>query len=88
MRPVKVHNPGSPKTEAPPKKLIELIDRYHPEPPVIRWGLTATSDGRWALLVTVPEGTEIPLAAIEKSGGGFPIVYEAEPDEPILPQHA
>ena len=54
----------------------------------IRCGLTATDDGRWALFVTVPEDTEIPLAAVEMSGEGFPIVYEAEPDEPIRPQHS
>ena len=88
MRPVKVHIPGSPKSETPPKKLLELIDRYQPQPPVIRCGLTATVDGRWALYVTVPADTEIPLAAVEESGKGFPIVYEAEPDEPIRPQRA
>lgn len=88
MRPVKVHNPGRPKLAAPPEKLVELIDRYQPQPPVIRWGLTATSDGEWALFVTVPADTEIPLAAVEASGEGFPVVYEAEPGEPIRLQYA
>lgn len=88
MRPAKVHIPSTPKLDTPPKKLLTLIDRYQPQPPVIRWGLTATNDGRWALLVTVPADTEVPLAAVETSGEGFPVVYEAEPNEPIFPQSA
>jgi len=45
-------------------------------------GLTTTADGRWALYVTVAGDTAVPIASVESQARGFPVVYDAEPDEP------
>ena len=34
------------------------------------------------LYVTVPGETPVPISSVESQAGGFPVVYEAEPDEP------
>lgn len=85
MRPVLVHRPGQPSSPTPPERLAAIVDHFRPQPPVVRWGLTVTRDGRWALLVSVPAKTNVPLAAVESASGGFPVVYEVEPDQPIVP---
>jgi hypothetical protein len=43
-------------------------------------GITKTPDGRWALLVQVKKGTKVPLEALEGMAGGYPVLYEEEPD--------
>ena len=83
MKPVLAHIPGKPKTDAPPDKLLQLLDAFQPELPVVRWGLTTTTEGDWGLYVTVPSETEIPLPHLALLFDGYPIVYEAEPEEPI-----
>lgn len=81
MRPVRTHTPGSPTSEEPPERLVELTDRVR-HPLVRQSGLTCTADGRWAMFVTVPKETEVPIPAVEAQAAGFPVVYEAEPDTP------
>lgn len=84
MRPKKHHMPGEPSTPDPPDALIELSEKIQ-HPLVKRTGITCTTDGRWALYVTVPKNTDVPLPDLESRTGGFPVVYEAEPDEPLRP---
>jgi hypothetical protein len=84
MRPKKHHIPGEPRTPDPPDALIELSEKIQ-HPLVKRTGITCTTDGRWALYVTVPKNTDVPLPDLESRTGGFPVVYEAEPDEPLRP---
>jgi hypothetical protein len=55
----------------------------------VRWrlprgtsGISTTRDGRWALYVSVPANTEVPLHDLEAVCGGFPVVYVAAPDKP------
>jgi hypothetical protein len=82
MKPVRTHIPGPPKEEEPPKHLVDLADAVA-DPLVIQHGITTTRDGRWALYVTVPADTTVPIASVEQQAKGFPVVYEAEPDEPV-----
>jgi hypothetical protein len=84
MRPKAIHQPGKPRTDDPPAALVTLSERIT-HPLVRRTGVTVTSDGRWALYVTVPKTTDVPLPDLEARTGGFPVVYEAEPDEPLRP---
>lgn len=84
MRPVENVVAGQPDGDAP-VELTRLVDDYRPQPPVVCWGLTTTPDGRWALLVTVPAATEVPLEEVERTAGGFPVVYQVEPAEPLRP---
>ena len=81
MKPVRTHRPGRPSTPEPPKRLLEVADAVL-DPSVVSSGLTTTADGRWALFVTVPESTVVPLPAVEKQASGYPVVYEAAPSEP------
>jgi hypothetical protein len=81
MRPVRIHHPGEPSDPEPPDKLIALTETIL-DPLVRQSGVTTTTDGRWALYVTVPSDVEVPISGVEKQAGGFPVVYEAEPDEP------
>jgi hypothetical protein len=81
MKPVRTHHPGEPADPDPPEKLVELTERVC-DPCVIQTGLTTTADGRWALYVTVPADADVPIPAVEKQAGGFPVVYEAEPAQP------
>lgn len=82
--PKKAHVPGDPVTPDPPDALIALSDRIR-HPLIRRTGITTTEDGRWALYVTVPKATKVPLPDLESQTGGFPVVYEDEPDEPLRP---
>lgn len=81
MKPVRRHRPGKPSDPEPPDALIELAEALR-DPLVRQAGLTTTADGRWALYVTVPGDTAVPIASVERQAGGFPVVYEAEADEP------
>mgnify|MGYP001765867558 CR=1 FL=1 len=76
-----VHRPGPAPDTEPPPALLALADALH-DPAVVSVGITTTHDGRWALYVTVPGSTEVPLAEVERARGGFPVVYAAAPDEP------
>ena len=81
MKPVRTHRPGVPPDPEPPERLVELAERIS-DPLVVRSGVTTTTDGRWALYVTVPRDATVPVDSVESQAGGFPVVYEAEPQEP------
>ncbi len=81
MKPTHVHRPGEPSDSDPPEKLIELAEAVR-DPLVSQCGVTTTADGRWALFVTVPRDTDVPIASVERQAGEYPVVYEAEPNEP------
>jgi hypothetical protein len=81
MKPVRIHHPGAPKSAEPPDRLIELADTLQ-SPLVVQSGVTTTADGRWALYVTVPADTTVPIPGVETQASGYPVVYEAEPSEP------
>ena len=83
MKPVLIHHPGEPSDPEPPDKLIELAGAIR-DPLVRQSGVTTTADGRWALYVTVPRDTVVPIPSVESQAGKFPVVYEAEPEEPLI----
>lgn len=83
MKPVQIHSPGEPSCQGPPDRLVGLADGVR-DPLVFRTGLTTTADGRWALYVTVPADATVPIPSVEAQAGGYPVVYEAEPDSPPL----
>ena len=82
MKPVHKHLPGIPTIAEPPERLIELADSVR-DPLVVQSGVTTTADGRWALYVTVPADAPVPIPNVERQAGGYPVVYEAEPAEPV-----
>ena len=82
MKPVTSHRPGTPATAEPPDRLVALADGLT-DPQVTQCGITATSDGRWALYVTVPADTTVPIASVEHRAEGFPVVYEAALRAPV-----
>lgn len=84
MPPAHARAPCQPKEPSPPPRLAQLADTIA-HPLVRRTGLTTTSEGEWALYVTVPEGTSVPLSDLETQAAGFPVVYGTEPDEPLRP---
>lgn len=81
MKPVRTHRPGVPASPEPPDRLLVLADAVR-DPHVVQSGVTTTADGRWALYVTVPTNADVPIPAVESQAGGYPVVYEAEPEEP------
>ena len=81
MKPVRIHRPGEPTTPDPPDQLLAAANAVT-NALVAQSGVTTTADGRWALYVTVPADTSVPIADVEAQAGGFPVVYEAEPAEP------
>jgi hypothetical protein len=81
MKPVRTHSPGEPSDPEPPDELIELAEGVD-DPLVRQSGVTTTADGRWALYVTVPRNAAVPIPSVETQAGKYPVVYEAEPDEP------
>lgn len=81
MKPVRIHTPGVPSCPDPPDRLVGLADAVR-DPLVVQSGLTTTADGRWAVFVTVPAGATVPIPNVESQAGGYPVVYEAEPDDP------
>lgn len=85
MKPKTQHIPGIPNTSEPPKALIQL-SKHIEHPLVRRCGISCTTDGQWALYVTVPKIATVPIATLESLCCGFPVVYEAEPDEPLQSQ--
>lgn len=80
MRPVHTHSPGPALTPDPPEKLAEAVDAVH-HPLVKECGMTTTTDGRWAVFVSVPKDAAVPIPTVEKQAAGFPVVYEAAPEE-------
>lgn len=84
MQPPSCHVPGPAPDEAPPEPLVALSERLR-HPLVRRTGITCTTEGRWALYVTVDKTTHVPLPDLEAASQGYPVVYEAEPDEPLTP---
>jgi len=80
MKPVHIHQPGEPSDPEPPDKLLDLASALT-DPLVRQSGVTTTADGRWALYVTVPPDAAVPIVGVESQADGFPVVYEAEPDE-------
>lgn len=83
MKPVRMHRPGSPVTEEPPERLVVLAGEVE-DPLVTQCGITTTRDGRWALYVTVPLDASVPIASVEQRAAGFPVIYEAGLEEPVL----
>ena len=81
------HIPGVPESDKPPRKLVQLAKSLH-HPEVTRVGLTTTSDGRWALMVRIKPSTQTPISEVEDASGGFPVVYQDEPDEPPVARPA
>jgi hypothetical protein len=82
MKPKAAHKPGKSTTECP-SDLETLADTLkHPE--IIRTGITCTENGHWALYVSVPKDSDVPIAELDSLA--FPVVYVAEPDEPIRAQ--
>ena len=81
MKPVRTHRPGTPSDAEPPERLLKLAESLR-DPLVVRSGVTTTTDGQWALYVTVPNDATVPIHSVEVQAGGFPVVYEAEPKEP------
>jgi hypothetical protein len=77
----KLYTAGAPSAPEPPDELLAVADRVH-DPLVRQSGITTTTDGRWALYVTVPGDTKVPIENVERQAGGFPVVYQAEPKEP------
>jgi len=81
MKPVVVHQPGAPTEPDPPDGLLALSERLH-HPLIVQCGITTTRQGCWALYVTVPSDTSVPIDEVEVQAQGFPVVYEAEPASP------
>ena len=81
MKPVRIHQPGTPTTAEPPDGLTALADTIQ-NSVIVRSGVTTTADGRWALYVTVPANATVPIEDVETLAKGYPVVYEAEPSEP------
>jgi hypothetical protein len=81
MKPVRTHRPGAPTDPEPPDRLLKLAESIR-DPLVVQSGVTTTTDGQWALYVTVPNDATVPIQSVETQAGGFPVVYEAEPKEP------
>ena len=81
MKPVRTHRPGVPASPEPPDRLLELADAIR-NPLVVQSGVTTTADGRWALYVTVPADANVPIPSVESQAGGYPVIYEAEQEEP------
>ena len=77
-KPDEIHIPGPPKESEPPAALREAqkaVSGMHS-----RVGLTTTREGDWALIVRIPRGTEWPLPEVEAASGGFPVIYQYEPE--------
>jgi hypothetical protein len=72
-----------PATPEPPARLIEVADAVR-DPLVAQSGVTTTADGRWALYVTVRPNVAVPIPDVERQAAGYPVVYEAAPDEPPI----
>ena len=83
----KKHIPGLPASPSPPPELAQIAQSLT-DPDVTRVGLTTTSDGRWALMVRVKPGTEIPLRKVEEACSGYPVIYQDEPAEPPVARPA
>lgn len=64
---------------AAPKSLIDISERFE-HPCVAQTGVTLTADGRWALYVQLRKGTRQPVPDVERLAGGFPVVYDEEPE--------
>lgn len=69
-------------TPEPPDRLVALTETVS-DPLVTQCGITTTTDGRWALYVTVHANATVPIAKVEIEADGFPVVYEAAPREPV-----
>lgn len=80
MKPVRIHCPGLPSDPQPPVRLIQLADSI--QDPLIQQAGITTADGRKAVYVTVSANTPVPIASVQGQAGGFPVVDEADPDEP------
>ena len=81
------HIPGLPESSSPPPELAQIAKSMS-DPDVSRVGLTTTKDGRWALMVRVKSGTEVPIQKVEEACSGYPVIYQDEPDEPPVARPA
>ncbi len=80
MKPYRTYQPGVPSSQEPPDRLIGIANAFR-HPDVAQTGVTTTKDGSWALYVTVPGDMDVPIPSVESQSGGYPVVYEAEPNE-------
>jgi hypothetical protein len=78
-KPDEVHIPGPPKEPDPPAALRKA-QKALSDVRVSRVGLTTTREGDWALIVRIPRGGEWPLPEVEAASGGFPVIYQYEPE--------
>jgi hypothetical protein len=63
-----------------PEALHKVCEKIH-HPALTEVGETITDDGRWALSATVRKGTpSSALEEIRKQAGGFPVIFEEEPN--------
>ena len=65
--------PGRPTT-AEPSQLVELARTMH-HPDVIRFGVTTTKEGRWALMAVIKPRVKVPITDVEKRASKFGVVY-------------
>jgi hypothetical protein len=72
----KTHIPGRAFTPEP-KKLVSIAGKIS-HPNIVKSGITTTSKGDWALLVTVRRDTPVPIKEVEKKCGAFPIIYQED----------
>jgi hypothetical protein len=78
-KPDEVHTPGPPKDAEPPAAL-RAVQKKVSAAGVSRVGLTTTREGDWALIVRIPRGSQWPLPEVEAASGGFPVIYQYEPE--------
>jgi len=69
------------RSTRPPKALAEAVQRLTELG--MSAGMTKTPGGEWALFVRIPAGTSIPLAEVEASAAGLPVVYEEVANLPV-----
>ena len=75
----KRHVPVSPK-EAPPPGLLERAGAIHSKKLAFS-GVTATADGRWAVLLQVKRGEALAPDEAKALAGPFPVVVQEDSGE-------
>ena len=76
------HQPAPPRVPEPPAVIRRLSETIR-HPGVASTGLTATSQGEWALLVNVEGDVPLPISEIEAKAEGHPVVYVRQYGLPI-----
>ncbi|MCX7096452.1 MAG: hypothetical protein NTV43_00940 [Methylococcales bacterium] len=81
---LKTHSPAEPNDPTPSCDLLQILSQIE-HPYILQKGITATSEGKWAIYITVPENVSIPIFEVESISKGFPVVYEVASEQPITP---